>query len=34
MSSVSQIMRELVGCRMLEDNKAIYDYVNQNYHGE
>ncbi len=24
----------IVGCRMLEDNKAIYDYVNQNYHGE
>lgn len=24
----------IVGCRMLEDNKSIYDYVNQNYHGE
>lgn len=24
----------IVGCRMLEDNKTIYDYVNQNYHGE
>lgn len=23
----------IVGCRMLEDNKEIYEYVNQNYHG-
>ena len=24
----------IVGCRMLEDNKSIHEYVMQNYHGE